>query len=140
MAAGSVGLGVSGTGTGVAIAATVGAAVGGSGVGSCPQAIMPTTATAAPQINSDVKRRTTTNFSNLLGFPKSISILTQYLAAASSGNPDIPKIDFDSAGRAIAYISLDQALNLALRHARDNKDFYGRPYRDLFCNERSHHH
>ena len=36
------------------------------------------------------------------------------------------KLDFDSAGEAAAYISLDQARALALQHARDNRDFYGR--------------
>ncbi|HIN06203.1 MAG TPA: hypothetical protein EYM65_08215 [Dehalococcoidia bacterium] len=36
------------------------------------------------------------------------------------------KLDFDSAGEALAYISLDQARALALQHARDNRDFYGR--------------
>ena len=90
VAAGSVGLGVSGAGTGVAVAAgvaadaAVGAIVGGDGVGSCPQAVTPRTARAAPQIISDIKRRTTTNFSNLLGFLKLILILTQHTAAASS--------------------------------------------------------
>ena len=92
VAAGSVGLGVSGTGTDVAVGAAVavdadaavGATVGGNGVGSCPQAMMPRTAKAAPQIINDIKRRTTTNFSNLLGFLNLIPILTQHLAAASS--------------------------------------------------------
>ena len=36
---------------------------------------------------------------------------------------DEPKLEFDSAGQAIAYISLDQARVLALQHARDNRDF-----------------
>ena len=36
------------------------------------------------------------------------------------------KLDFDLAGEAVAYISLDQARVLALQHARDNRDFYGR--------------
>ena len=39
-----------------------------------------------------------------------------------------PKVEFDSAGEAIAYISLDQARVLALQHARDNQDFYGASY------------
>ena len=34
----------------------------------------------------------------------------------------------DSTGQALAYISLDQARVLALEHARDNRDFYGRRY------------
>ncbi|MCH8352110.1 MAG: hypothetical protein IIB29_17845 [Chloroflexi bacterium] len=42
---------------------------------------------------------------------------------------DEPKLEFDSAGQAIAYISLDQARVLALQHARDNREFYGRRYR-----------
>ena len=36
------------------------------------------------------------------------------------------KFDFDSAGEALGYISLDQARVLALQHARDNREFYGR--------------
>ena len=46
---------------------------------------------------------------------------------------DQEKLEFDSTGQALAYISLDQARVLALRHARDNRDFYGRRYarRDL---------
>ena len=37
---------------------------------------------------------------------------------------------FDSAGEAIEYISLDQARILAMRHARENTDPYGRRYRN----------
>ena len=37
---------------------------------------------------------------------------------------------FDSAGEAIEYISLDQARILAIRHARENTDLYGRRYRN----------
>jgi len=50
-----------------------------------------------------------------------------------------PKLEFDSAGQAIAYISLDQARVLALRHARDNREFYGRGYerRELVWQELS---
>ena len=46
---------------------------------------------------------------------------------------DQEKLEFDSTGQALAYISLDQARVSALRHARDNRDFYGRRYarRDL---------
>ena len=46
---------------------------------------------------------------------------------------DDEKLEFDSAGQAVAYISLDQARVLALQHARDNREFYGRRYaqRDL---------
>ena len=32
---------------------------------------------------------------------------------------------FDSAGEALGYISLEQARVLAVRHARENTDFYG---------------
>ena len=42
------------------------------------------------------------------------------------------KFDFNSAGEALGYISLDQARILALQHARDNREFYGRyAQRDL---------
>ena len=37
---------------------------------------------------------------------------------------------FDSASEAIEYISLDQARILAMRHARENTDLYGRRYRN----------
>ena len=37
---------------------------------------------------------------------------------------DDEKVELDSAGQAVAYISLDQVRVLALRHARDNRDFY----------------
>ena len=39
---------------------------------------------------------------------------------------DDDKLEFDSTGQAIGYISLDQARVLAMEHARDNRDFYGR--------------
>ena len=42
------------------------------------------------------------------------------------GEQDETKLEFDSDGEAVAYISLDQARVLALQHARDNRDFYGR--------------
>ena len=45
---------------------------------------------------------------------------------ADSDKEDEVKLEFDSAGQAIAYISLDQARVLALQHARDNREFYGR--------------
>ena len=44
------------------------------------------------------------------------------------GKKEEPKVEFDSAGEAIAYISLDQARVLALQHALGNRDFYGRRY------------
>ena len=61
--------------------------------------------------------------------------------AEDNGKEDEPKLEFDSAGQAIAYISLDQARVLAPQRARDNRDFYGRTCRDLFnpmYKERSH--
>ena len=39
------------------------------------------------------------------------------------------KFDFDAAGEALGYISLEQARVLAIEHARDNTDFYGSRYR-----------
>ena len=53
--------------------------------------------------------------------------------AEEQDKKDDEKLEFDSAGQAIAYISLDQARVLALQHARDNREFYGRRYaqRDL---------
>ena len=41
---------------------------------------------------------------------------------------DEDKVEFDSAGEAIGYISLEQARVLTLRHARENTDFYGGEY------------
>ena len=38
------------------------------------------------------------------------------------------KFDFDLAGEALGYISLEQARVLAIQHARDNTEFYGRKY------------
>ena len=38
------------------------------------------------------------------------------------------KFEFDAAGQALGYISLDQARVLAIEHARDNPEFYGRRY------------
>ena len=48
--------------------------------------------------------------------------------AEDVGKEDEPKLQFDSAGEAAAYISLDQARVLALQHARDNTEFYGSRY------------
>ncbi len=50
---------------------------------------------------------------------------------------DEEKFEFDAAGQALEYISLDQARVLAIEHARDNRDFYGRRYanRDLIWEE-----
>ena len=49
------------------------------------------------------------------------------------------KVEFDSTGQAIGYISLDQARVLAMEHARDNRDFHGRGYarRELVWEELS---
>ena len=44
------------------------------------------------------------------------------------GDKEEEKFDFDSAGEALGYISLDQARVMALRHARDHQDFYGAGY------------
>ena len=38
------------------------------------------------------------------------------------------KFDFTAEGEAVGYISLDQARVLAMRHARENTDFYGEVY------------
>lgn len=38
------------------------------------------------------------------------------------------KFEFTPEGEVIGYISLDQARVLAIQHARDNRDFYGRRY------------
>ena len=48
--------------------------------------------------------------------------------AEEQDKKDDEKLEFDSAGQAIGYISLDQARVLAMEHARDNRDFYGRRY------------
>ena len=42
--------------------------------------------------------------------------------------PDEEKFDFTPEGEVLAYISLDRARVLAMEHARDNRDFYGRRY------------
>ena len=42
-----------------------------------------------------------------------------------AGNQE-DKLDFGSSGAAWGYISLDQARVLALQHARDNRELYGR--------------
>lgn len=44
------------------------------------------------------------------------------------GNQDEEQFKFDSAGEAFGYIGLNQARVLAMEHARDNQDFYGRRY------------
>ena len=47
------------------------------------------------------------------------------------GKKEEDKVEFDSAGEAVGYISLDQARVLAIRHARDHTEFYGRRYARL---------
>ncbi len=49
------------------------------------------------------------------------------------------KLEFTPEGEALGYISLDQARVLALRHAQDNRDFYGPRYanRELVWQELS---
>ena len=44
--------------------------------------------------------------------------------------PDKKEDTFDSAGEAIEYLSMDQARVLAIRHARENTEFYSRRYRN----------
>ena len=46
--------------------------------------------------------------------------------AEEQDKKDDEKVELDSTGQAVAYISLDQARVLALRYAHDNRDFYGR--------------
>ena len=41
------------------------------------------------------------------------------------------KLELDSAGESLGYISLEQARVLAIQHARDNPGFYGRAYSRL---------
>ncbi len=41
------------------------------------------------------------------------------------------KVEFDSAGEAVGYISLDQARVLTIEHARDNTETNGRRYAGL---------
>ena len=43
-----------------------------------------------------------------------------------NGKEDEPKLEFTPEGETLGYISLDQARVLALQHARDNPEFYGR--------------
>ena len=49
--------------------------------------------------------------------------------AEDEDKKDKDTFKFDSAGEERGYISLDQARVLAIRHARDNRDLYGRRYR-----------
>ncbi len=47
------------------------------------------------------------------------------------GKKDEEKVEFDSAGEALGYISLDQAQVLAMRAARDEPGDYGRAFADV---------
>ena len=47
---------------------------------------------------------------------------------AQDDNTKEDKFEFDSAGQELAYIGLDHARVLAIRHARDNPEFYGERY------------
>ena len=51
--------------------------------------------------------------------------------AEQEGKKDEEKVEFDSAGEALGYISLDQAQVLAMRTARDEPGDYGADFRDL---------
>ena len=48
--------------------------------------------------------------------------------AEDQGEKEEQKFEFDSAGEAVGYITLEQARVLAIQHARDNTDFYGPAY------------
>ncbi len=50
--------------------------------------------------------------------------------AEDQGKEEEEKFDFTPEGEAVGYISLDQARVLAMRHARENTDLYGRRYRN----------
>ena len=51
------------------------------------------------------------------------------------GKESDEKLEFSPEGESPGYISLDQARVLAMEHARDNREFYGRRYasRELVC-------
>jgi len=51
--------------------------------------------------------------------------------ADDNGKNEQEKFDFDSAGQAVGYISLDQARVLAMRTARDTPGEYGRRFTDV---------
>ena len=48
--------------------------------------------------------------------------------AEDGDKKDDEKVELDSTGQILGYISLDQARVLALQHARENTDFYGEVY------------
>jgi len=50
------------------------------------------------------------------------------MMAEDQGKQDEPKLEFDSAGQAIAYISPDQARALAFQLLATTWGFYGCPY------------
>ncbi len=47
------------------------------------------------------------------------------------GKKEEEKLEFTPEGETLGYISLDQARVLAIRHARQNTDFYGPDYADV---------
>ena len=51
--------------------------------------------------------------------------------AEQDGKKDEDKVEFDSTGEALGYISLDQAQVLAMRTARDEPGEYGADFRDV---------
>ena len=51
--------------------------------------------------------------------------------AEDQGNKEEDKFEFTAEGEALAWIGLEQARVVALRHARDNPDFYPHEYRNL---------
>ena len=51
--------------------------------------------------------------------------------AEDQGNKEEDKFEFTAEGEALAWIGLEQARVVALRHARDNPDFYPHQYRNL---------
>ena len=59
--------------------------------------------------------------------------------AEEEGKKEEEKFEFDAAGQALEYISLDQARVLAIQHAQQNTEFYGRRYarRELVWEELS---
>ena len=48
--------------------------------------------------------------------------------AVNEGDKEEEKFDFDSAGEALGYISLEEARIQAIEHARDNPGYYGPRY------------
>ena len=55
-------------------------------------------------------------------------ISRRLVMAKEEDKKDEHKLEFTPEGETLGYISLDQARVLALQHARDNREFYGRRY------------